>query len=393
MPTVFVSDAVDHERLIFSRTEPARSAPDRGWKALSALYQASLRACGYRVEWTARPEIYQTDWAHQLVGVQHGDWHLAVKPIEHIRPFHRIPNVFVCNWPFAELSDRPFAGIPFFNQVALLKRADAVACCTDFTTRILQDAGIARVVTLPPCMMTRTDPVSPAMPRRRTHASQTFLTVVEMDHLPRQLGSAIEGFSRARARRDDLALVVCLQGIAPFSADSLNSAIAQILGPLQDDAVSFIAAGSSAGSVADLLAQADFFLCASSAEGLWPPMIEAMLAGVPLVTTRSAGTGTFLPAAAAVDIQTVQASGGAELTPLGAHMALTHNPPTAETICDAILAAAALGPQARSRMVETCRDIVLRRFGRDAFETGLKQLAEFVPALQQGALQQGALKS
>src|SRR4051794_29621997 len=100
MPKVFVSDAIGPERQIF---DPPGSNHPTGWKALSAHYQASLIACGWQVAPVIRPEVYQTGWAAKAIGAEEGDWHLAVKPIEHLRPFHLMPNVFVCDWPFPEL--------------------------------------------------------------------------------------------------------------------------------------------------------------------------------------------------------------------------------------------------------------------------------------------------
>jgi hypothetical protein len=150
MPTVFVSDAVLDERLAFGVAPKAASPTLRRWKSLSALYQASLVACGYRVENIQRPEIYQTDIARQVRGVSDGDWHLAIKPIEHIRPFHGIPNVFVCDGPVSELSSRRLPGSPFTDRAGLLARADVVACCSPLTAQSLRNAGIARVVNLPP---------------------------------------------------------------------------------------------------------------------------------------------------------------------------------------------------------------------------------------------------
>ena len=146
MPKVFISDALDAERLPFAADrQPVRGA----WKMMSVLYQASLTACGHAVQPVIRPEIYQTAAARRLVGAVEGDWHLAVKPIEQLRPFHGIANVFVCNWPFAELSCGSQGVSPFFDHVRLLGSANAVICCTECTTQTLRRAGIVSATTLP----------------------------------------------------------------------------------------------------------------------------------------------------------------------------------------------------------------------------------------------------
>jgi hypothetical protein len=150
MPTVFVSDAVLDERLAFGDGQTPASPTRARWKSLSRLYSESLVACGYAVENILRPEIYQTDIARQIRGVSEGDWHLAIKPIEHIRPFHGIPNVFVCDGDFSELSSQRQDGSPFTDQVGLLAKADVVACCKPSAAQSLRNTGIARVVNLPP---------------------------------------------------------------------------------------------------------------------------------------------------------------------------------------------------------------------------------------------------
>ena len=91
MPRVFVSDAVDAERLAFGAGRPPAGG---AWKTLSSLYQASLAAYGHTVQPLIRPEIYQSEAARHMIGVAAGDWHLAVKPTEHLRPFHGMANVF-----------------------------------------------------------------------------------------------------------------------------------------------------------------------------------------------------------------------------------------------------------------------------------------------------------
>ena len=268
MPTVFVSDATLQERLVIGPVRSEAHAP-WGWKALSALYHASLAACGYRIAPIVRPEIYQTEIARSVLGVEPGDWHLAVKPIEHLRPFHGIPNVFVCDWPFPELSAAPLGGSPFFDQVRLLRMAHAVLCCTELTTYTLRRAGVARAITLPPSIpapVAESAAPSPPGLRRR------FLNVVEAGHLSRQLGPMIEGFAEAARQQDGLSLVICVLGAeAPLLAD-LRQRVA-------GEPVSILGEGGDGAS--GLYAAADFFLCADAAPGLCLPLARAMQAGRP----------------------------------------------------------------------------------------------------------------
>jgi hypothetical protein len=371
MPRVFVSDAILQERLVIPS---GGSGPDRardlwGWKALSALYQASLAACGYRVTPIIRPEIYQTDRARQVLGVAPGDWHLAVKPVEHLRPFHGIPNVFVCDWPFAELSAAPRGDSPFFDQARLLGMADAVLCCTEATTQTLRAAGIDRAVTLPPHI-----PAPPPVPPPGTGGR--FLCVVEADHLARQLGPTIEGFALAARAHGGLSLVIGVQGAGAETLADLRLRAARA-GAGETIAVF---GADAAGAVAALRDGADVFLCAAAVAGLHLPLAAAMLAGLPVVTTMTPGIAGFLPPEAAVPIPTALGTLDPEDEPIARFLPLTTHPPTAEAVAEAVGAAVALDAAARSRLAAAAQAAAARHFGLAAFEAGLGALGAIPPA-------------
>ena len=373
MPRVFVSDAILQERLDIgpSRPDRARNQAAGGWKALSALYQANLAACGYDVIPIVRPEIYQTDLARRVLGVAPGDWHLAVKPIEHLRPFHGIPNVFVCDWPFPELSMAPIGPSPFFDQARLLRMADGVLCCTDVTTERLRRAGIARAITLPP-HIPPPETEAPPGPRARGR----FLSVVDAGHLSRQLGHTIAGFAEAARQREGLSLIICVQGADAQLLAAFRQRVAEAVPQAEaDKTIAFLGTGD-----ATLYASADFFLCADAAPGLSLPLVAAMQAGLPLVTPLTAGIAAFLPPEAAVAIATEPAPLGLEDEPIARFLALTANPPTAAGLRDAVLAAAALDDDSRHRMAATGRAIAERHFGRAAFAAGLDRLGALLPA-------------
>jgi glycosyltransferase involved in cell wall biosynthesis len=377
VPKVFISDAILQERLVIGTARPDQGHAPWGWKALSALYQASLIACGYRIAPIVRPEIYQTDIARRVIGVEPRDWHLAVKPIEHLRPFHGVPNVFVCDWPFSELSGTPLGDSPFFDQVRLLRMADAVACCTDFTTDTLRRAGVERAITLPPHI----PPPEGVVPSRR-HPSREgtgcrFLSVVDADHLSRQLGSTIEGFAAAATHQDDLRLVICVQGADAQLLADLRQRVAETMSTADaDKTISILGAG--ADSAAGLYAAADFFLCADAAPGLSLPLVQAMQAGLLLVTTMTRGIASFLPPEAAVLIATEPGILYREDEPIARFLPLTTHPPTAATVRDAILVAAALDGNARFHIAAIGQEIAERRFSLEAFKSGLGQLGIFV---------------
>jgi len=377
MTRVFVSDAILQERLTIGLARPGQDQPLRGWKTLSALYQASLAAYGYRIAPIVRPEIYKADVARRVLGVEPGDWHLAVKPIEHLRPFHYIPNVFVCDWPFAELSTGPLGDSPFFDQARLLRMADAVLCCTDFTRDTLLAAGVERAVTLPPHI-----PPSSSRPKATGASRQgtgcRFLSVVDVDHLSRQLGPTIEGFAEAARQRDGLNLVIFVQGADAETLASLRQRVVQAgtaQGP--EDTISVLGyAGAEAA--AGLYDSVDFFLCADAVAGLRLPLIDAMLAGIPLVTTRNTGIASFVAEEAAVPITTERTILDHADEPIARFLPLTGYPPTADAVRDAVLVAAALDDAVRSRMAVIGRETADRRFGLEAFKADLSALSAFV---------------
>jgi glycosyltransferase involved in cell wall biosynthesis len=403
--TVFVSDAIGHERLPFVGVDPAPAGSSRRtWTVLSGLYQDALRASGEVVKSLIRPEIYQTEIARRTLGVAPGDWHLAIKPIEHLRPFHGLPNVFLCAWEFPELSSSDFGISPFLDQVAVLRNADAVACCTEFTAANLRRAGIETATVWPPVVPVRNtarppavraiplaafadpsagngSPLAHSLVDLAARGRTTFVSVVEADHLPRQLGPLIEAFVAARAERGTIALIVALVGgdrdgcvRAPIDlAPNLGAASA---GALSD--ILIVSDPLDAAGLAALIGSADIYLCCSAAEGLNLPVIEAMLAGVPVVTTMISAMGSYLTPDSAIRIATRPEIADPSDNVLAPHLCIAWQAPISSAIRDAVLAAATLDPAARARMVGAARAIAARVFGQDAFEAGLGRLRALV---------------
>ena len=353
MPKVFVSDAVDTERLAFAA---GRQPGGGARKNLSALYQASLNACGYTVQPVIRPEIFQTAAARRVVGVVQGDWHLAVRPIEQLRPFHGIANVFVCNWPFAELSRGSQGVSPFFDQVRLLGDADAVICCTESTAETLRRAGIGSAMVLPPYV-----PAAEPTERSGRSGRQRWVTTAGLG-----LARTVRGFLEARAVRRDLELVVS----GPLPGDRRDELAAMLGGSVPEGVVSLLES-----DVADLLPTADWFVASGPAEALDPALVAAMRAGVPLVSAL----GDLLSAECVVpmDVERREVDSG---EPLAGYLPLTVEQPTVATVRDAVLIAAGFDSAARLRLTRAAAEFAERRFGLPAFATGLARLIEALPA-------------
>jgi glycosyltransferase involved in cell wall biosynthesis len=370
MPTVFLSDAICGERLPFGATIPVSTPERRRWLKLSAFYRASLTACGLRVMPSWRPEIYQSEVARQVTGFTDGDWHLAVKPIEHIRPFHGVPNVFVCDWALPELSRSSHGVSPFLDHLRLLGHADAVICCTEFTASTLRATGIANAICLPPCFPPAE--VTDCGPNR-TDTTTTFLLHADMDRLPQQAGTAIDAFRQAKAQRDGLRLRVRIDTGSARPAAALQQQASWELGVAElDDAVTF--EFDVPGDPIQHRA-VDFVLCTRAASGLPIELVEAMLAGVPVVTPLHSGISSVLTSNVVIPVSTEAALVTEDEEPIARFMPLTCHRPTPASLCQALLTASDLSDDARAGLGAAVRRIAESRFSLTVFQTGLSALA------------------
>lgn len=377
MPTMFASASVREERM----RGGARSVlPGRTrWTALFHLYQAGFVAAGWRIRTVDRPEIYQAAAARELLGVMDGDWHLAVKPLGEIRPFHGLPNLFVCDWEYPALSAGRAPLAPFLDQAGLLNRADLVLCTNGFTESVVRGHGVARTIVLPPPVPAPAPPdlaEQPDRPRRRT-PGLAFLCILDADQLSRPLRPLLEGFAAARAAAPvPLRLLVRLEGAAQHDASPLWDAAVAATGLDRVDGVHLSFAPDPIDDAAALLlfAEADFFLSCSPAEGLPLPVIRAARAGLPVVATPVGGTETLLPPGCFVPITTETVAVPEAAEPLAAFMPLSWDLPRPGAVRDALLQAAALERPEAGRMAAAAASALRGAVGRDAFAAGVSVL-------------------
>ena len=148
---VFISNTMDEEKLPFISSEEMKyGRAHYSWKIIADLYQQGLEAASLETNRIIRPEIYQTQIAQNTLGLKYDDVHIAVKPIEHIRPFYGMKNIFISGWEFPEFSDKAYNDNPLFNQIMILKHADQIWCWSDFTANNLKSYGIKTAITLSP---------------------------------------------------------------------------------------------------------------------------------------------------------------------------------------------------------------------------------------------------
>lgn len=406
MPKVLLSHLVDSERMPFQPRGENWGRAHYSWKIVASLYEAGFRSAGFDVTRIDRPEIYQTDVARSVLGVSKDDIHVAVKPIEHLRPFHHLTNLFVCGWEFPEFSDSDLGISPFLNQLSVLRKADVVICWTDYTAANLRKLGLTNVYTLPPPIPVRepdnrqTVMTMPALPLGTYKAGskepkaplgerlaagegkKVFLSILNPHDRRKQLPRMLAGFLKAREQVDDILLVVKLiVDNAATDLEEINNLLPVLYGfhGVSED-VLFCSEYLDEGAMAELVSTASFYLCCSSVEGLNLPIIEAMLGGTPVVTTLNSAMGTYLTGDLAVEIPTRPDVMGAHGNVLSDYMKFTHFPPDVDGIADAILKAAGMSASRYEELSRRGREAAAARFGVEAFATNLRQLVEELAA-------------
>lgn len=399
MSRVFISDRLEAERMPFRSVGLQWGKAHYSWKLISRLYREALSGGNFEMEDVARPEIYQTEIAREVLGVKPDDVHLAVKPIEHLRPFHGVMNLFVCGWEFPEFSDSDFGGSPMLDQLSILRRADRVVCWTDFTRDNLRAAGLDNAVTLPPTIEgvsesdSRTALDMPSLtlssfggelfpdqaPLRKRLAdakdATVFTTVLNPYDYRKRLSTLIEGFRLALNSGADIRLIVKL--VVDNEGTRLGN-INEILHAhdycARSENVIFCADYLGEAAMAGFREIGDFYIGAPSAEGLNLPVIEAALASVPLVVPLNTAMGTYLNEGQVVPIAFEKETASEPINGLVDYMIFTHFPPTAQAVCNAVLKAEAMSASDRKAMAGRALRAVSARFGPARFAKDFKAL-------------------
>lgn len=401
MGRVFVSDRIGHERLPpYSDGAGIDGRAHYSWKVVSDLYCSGLKSAGIAVQKIVRPEIYQTEVARSILGASADDFHLAIKPIEHLRPLYGARNIFVCGWEFSEFSNRSHKSNPFFNQLGILEKADSVICWTDFTTNNLIRHGIRQATTLPPPVVVSSPDTSGSMlladtvdldtaslPRRvkfrplssvlQEFAGATVFTSIlnPFDHR-KQLPAMLQGFLAALEKNPEMILLIKL------IIDNKGTQLANIneILPLHfgfngaSRNVVFLGSALTPAELSSFRQLGKYYLCTSSAEGLNLPLVESMVQGIPPVSTWNTAMGAYLSDETSVRIE----SGACEMNrpghALSEFLKVTHYPPIPDEITVGILRAAAKSDESYRALSRNAKELAHRRFGPRVFETGFRNL-------------------
>ena len=401
--SVFISSLLDEERMPFQDLALVYGQAHYSWKLITKLYFEGLVRSGLSPKHIARPEIYQDSIARSVLGISSNDIHIAVKPVEHLRPFYGLKNLFVCGWEFPEFFSGNSDLSPFCNQLAVLDRADRILCWTDFTRDNLHAAGIKKAVTLPPPILPTTSrdksklfgmpsvflnsanisgksdvlTFGQAMSSRHKNI---LLAVLNPFDKRKQIDKLLEGARQARAAGSEFLLVVKL--VINRKQTTINN-INEILHNHysyreRSDCVLFCSGDLDDQSMATLRGLSDFHLSASSAEGLNLPLVEAALQDIPIITTRNTAMASYLGPEDAVWIDCNPKTADKSMNAFAKYANFTHYLATPEAVGAAICAGLSLSVDERRALAKRGRDAVEARFGQSRFESDFRALAKDV---------------
>jgi glycosyltransferase involved in cell wall biosynthesis len=403
--TVYISSLLDEERLPFQNPELIYGQAHYSWKLITKLYSEGLVRAKISSKAIVRPEIYQDPIARSVLGISSNDIHIAVKPVEHLRPYYGLNNLFVCGWEFPEFFTGNYGLSPFYDQLAVLRRADRILCWTDFTRNNLLAAGVKQAITLPPPIQPtvssdeakvlamssvflnsadisrKCDVVNFGQVMNRS-PKNVFLAVLNPFDRRKRIDKLLEGARQARAAGNEFLLVVKLV------IDGKQTTIANINKILhsnygyreKSDSVVFCAGDLDDPSMAALRARSDFHLSAPSAEGLNLPLVESALQYIPVITTRNTAMASYLGHNDAVWIGCTPETADKSVNAFAKYSDFTHYPATPDAIATAICTALSLSVDERRTLAKRGHDAVKARFGQSRFESDFLTLARQVLA-------------
>ncbi len=391
-----ISNAIEHERF------PNTSSSDGivygkahySWKIIARMYREALEKLDMDVRMITSPDIYQSAEAKNIVGIEKDDIHIAVKPIEHIRPVFGIRNFFICGWEFPEFSEKPLNNNPAHNHISTLKRADMILCWSTYTEDNLKRYGITKVAAIPPpvsallnhnsvsvkdigCLFHDRDVEHgfsySTIREVRANYDNIFFTVLNPWDGRKNLFNLISGFSKYQSRNsgDKSALFIKLivdnvhtkaENIIEILGGSYN--ISEI-----DTNIFFVGENLSGEQMTGLYQLFDFYMCASSTEGLNLPLIEAMCLGMVPISSAETAMKDYITEDNAILLSADRGKAGAHFSAVSGLLTLTHFPPDQQEIAAGFGKAARLSQRQRQQKAGNARRTVERRYGLSRFQT------------------------
>lgn len=398
----FLSVDIDKERIPFAvPSDIVLGKAHYSWKMIADLYERGLQAIGITTRRIAAPDIYQSPEARICANIAKDDIHIAVKPIEHIRPMFETRNFFMCGWEFPEFSTTCVGGAVGNNQIAVLNRAEQVLSWSSFTADNLRRYGISTAVPLPPPVVALMDrnaePIGNIMCARFDGASQAdvkncpaseirnnyenvFFTVLNPWDRRKNLPGLINAFTRHAALHKDKksALVVKLV------IDNVDTKVQNISEILQSEHgvvlncpdIYFIGENISDKQMSGLFLTFDFYVCASVAEGLNLPLIEAMSMNMVPISSAKTAMFDYITNQNAIVLPTDRSVAGPQISALGDDFSLTVFTPRFEALVKAFDKAATMSKEERAAKAANSRKTVEARYGLKRFETDFRKVVQ-----------------
>jgi glycosyltransferase involved in cell wall biosynthesis len=390
----FISNAIDEEKLPFMATAGMKfGRAHYSWKIIANLYEQGLEAAGMETHRVIRPEIYQSKIAQNIFGVRHDDTHIAVKPIEHIRSFPGMRNIFISGWEFPQLSNKSYEGSPLNDHVNVLRHADCVWCWSTFTANNLKTHGINTAITMPPPVIitevlnesninnlntlalntkqapTLNDVRSLSDVLNRYKNSTVFFSVLNPFDKRKQLKLMLTAFQMALAEHRDIFLIIKLV------IDNVSTTLGNIQELLkihhdfhgESDRIIFVSETLTDGQMKKLMRKAHFYLCTSSTEGLNLPMIEAMSQGVVPVSSRATAMADYVNKENAIVIESDESLTDGSYHALHKYLPTTHFPPRLSSTIQALTCASSLSAENYKTMSDHAKKDVHEKYSLQAF--------------------------
>lgn len=397
----FISNAIDEEKLPFISTEEMKfGRAHYSWKIIANLYRQGLEAAGMETQRVIRPEIYQSKIAQDTFGVRHDDAHIAVKPIEHIRSFPGMKNIFIGGWEFPQFSNTSHGGSPLNDHINILRHADQVWCWSNFTTNNLKSYGINTAMTMPPPVIipkrldentvenlntlaldtTRapepTDVRLLADVLNTYKSSAIFFSVLNPFDKRKQIKLMLTAFQSALAKNQNMILIVKLV------IDNIHTTLGNIQDLLKihhdfhgkSDRIIFISETLTDSQMVKLMQKADFYLCTSSTEGLNLPMIEAMSQGVVPVSSKATAMADYIHEENSVVIENEELLTDGAYHALHGYLPTTHFPPRLTSTIDALTLASEISEGMYKSLSDRAKKDAHEKYSVQAFITKINAL-------------------
>ncbi|VWX53877.1 glycosyltransferase [Novosphingobium sp. 9U] len=399
---VFISDAIGHERLPFSNSkEIVYGKAHYSWKLISKMYHEALEKIHIHTWNISAPDIYQSEEARHLAHISAEDIHIAVKPIEHIRPMFGVRNFFVCGWEFPEFSKECLDGNPNNNYVAIMKRAERVMCWSSFSASNLKRYGVRSAVALPPPVVALMDKrhefsgdivcchYAPSEPHNFAYSSlgavrenyhHVFFIVMNPWDRRKNFASLVQAFTKykssiGKSKKSALVIKLVIDNVTTLAEHSIEILEKHFGTENISEDIYFFGKNILSSQMVGLYKKFDFYISSSSAEGLNLPLIEAMAVGMVPISSTATAMGDYITEENALVLPTSSATADAHFSALAGSLKLTHFPPEQEELMTSFAKATDMTSAMRNAKSARARQTVEERYGLSRFDQDFRKVA------------------